>query len=261
MRGARYVSLAALAPCPPLLILDLGRPDRALHMFRIVKLKSPMSLGSWTLLLVGLFSAPVVGLQLLSDLAGREILRGVQSALGVIALPFAFLLSGYTGVLLTATNVPVWARNHLLLGPTFVTSAFSSGLSAVSLVLRLTGSENAATSKALARAEAVCLTAELALMIAGLVRLGKFQRPLTRGRVGWLFWPITVLGGIVAPLALLLSGPVWGKKGSESKATLAALLALTGSFVFRAVMIFAGRESARRPQDYFEYTSKPEPAR
>src|SRR5947209_13705593 len=38
IRAARYLSMAALLPSPPLLILDLGRPERFLHMMRIVKL-------------------------------------------------------------------------------------------------------------------------------------------------------------------------------------------------------------------------------
>ena len=37
-----------------LLTIDLGRPERALHMFRIIKLRSPMSLGSWALLIHGM---------------------------------------------------------------------------------------------------------------------------------------------------------------------------------------------------------------
>src|SRR5919205_605324 len=37
-RVGRYLSFAALIPCPPLLTLDLGRPDRFHHMLRVVKL-------------------------------------------------------------------------------------------------------------------------------------------------------------------------------------------------------------------------------
>src|SRR5690242_18885036 len=48
-RTAHYESLAALVPCPPLLIDDLGRPERFHHMLRIFKPSSPMNLGSWAL--------------------------------------------------------------------------------------------------------------------------------------------------------------------------------------------------------------------
>src|SRR5215217_3550815 len=50
---AHYVSFATLLPCPPLLIDDLGRPERFHHMLRIFKPSSPMNLGSWALLMHG----------------------------------------------------------------------------------------------------------------------------------------------------------------------------------------------------------------
>src|SRR5918998_3914770 len=56
-RVGRYLSLAALLPSPILLILDLGRPERFLYMLRIVKLRSPMSVGTWGLTIFGAFSA------------------------------------------------------------------------------------------------------------------------------------------------------------------------------------------------------------
>src|SRR5712691_10171748 len=66
-RAAYDVSFLALLPCPPLLIADLGRPDRFHHMLRVFKPSSPMNLGAWTL--AG-FSAPVsaiTALKLITD--------------------------------------------------------------------------------------------------------------------------------------------------------------------------------------------------
>lgn len=45
VRAGYYLSLLALLPCPPLLIKDLGRPERFLNMLRVFKAKSPMSTG------------------------------------------------------------------------------------------------------------------------------------------------------------------------------------------------------------------------
>ena len=56
-RAGRFVSLAALLPCPLLLILDLGRPERFLNMMRVLKLRSPMSIGTWGLTVFGGFCA------------------------------------------------------------------------------------------------------------------------------------------------------------------------------------------------------------
>src|SRR5690242_3841966 len=41
-RTGYYLSLLALLPCPPLLIVDLGKPERFLHMLRVFKVKSAM---------------------------------------------------------------------------------------------------------------------------------------------------------------------------------------------------------------------------
>src|SRR5438128_2641405 len=37
IRKGRYLSLGTLVPCPPLLIADLGRPERFHHMLRMFK--------------------------------------------------------------------------------------------------------------------------------------------------------------------------------------------------------------------------------
>src|SRR3954468_15744033 len=48
-RTALYVGAAADIVSPALLISDLGRPERFLNMFRVFKVTSPMSVGSWIL--------------------------------------------------------------------------------------------------------------------------------------------------------------------------------------------------------------------
>jgi len=71
-RAGYYLSLLAVLPCPPLLIKDLGRPERFLNMFRMFKLKSPMSMGTWGLLTFSLFSGVTAVIQAARDgLLGR----------------------------------------------------------------------------------------------------------------------------------------------------------------------------------------------
>src|SRR5204863_4239637 len=65
---ARRVTLGAVVPCAPLLVLDLGRPERFLHMMRIFKPRSPMSMGAWCL---GAFSG-TAGAAVMADLLGRR---------------------------------------------------------------------------------------------------------------------------------------------------------------------------------------------
>ena len=67
-RVARLVAVGAAGAGGPLLIIDLGRPERFLHMFRIFKTRSPMSMGAWCLRRVLGRGGGAVG----ADLLGRR---------------------------------------------------------------------------------------------------------------------------------------------------------------------------------------------
>src|SRR5713101_207091 len=143
VRAGYFVSLLAVLPCPFLLIKDLGRPERFLNMLRMFKVRSPMSMGTWALLGFGLVSGITATIQAARDgLLGRWWGARLLAALPqkLIALPgtaLGMFLGGYTGVLLTATSVPLWSRSKLL-GAIFISSAMSTGSALISLVLRLT---------------------------------------------------------------------------------------------------------------------------
>ena len=64
--GATSPSLRYLA-CPILLVADLGRPERFPNMLRIVKARSPMSMGSWALTGFGFFAGLGVLRQMIED--------------------------------------------------------------------------------------------------------------------------------------------------------------------------------------------------
>ena len=129
---ARKVALGAVAPAPPLLIADLGRPERFLNMLRIFKPRSPMNMGAWCLVAFSGSSAVAVG----CDLLGRP---KAARALGAVTSLFGSYLGSYTGVLLACTAVPVWARSRVILGPAFVATATATGAAATRLVLVATG--------------------------------------------------------------------------------------------------------------------------
>ena len=113
---ARKVALAVVLPAPALLIGDLGRPGRFLNMLRIFKPRSPMNLGAWCLVSFTAVGAGAVG----ADLLGR---RRTARGLGAVNALLGGYLGSYTGVLLAATAVPVWARSRIFLGPIFVSTA------------------------------------------------------------------------------------------------------------------------------------------
>jgi formate-dependent nitrite reductase membrane component NrfD len=254
LRTSRYITLITMILSPILLIMDLGRPERFYNMLRIVKWRSPMSMGTWALTSFGALSGLVATSQAAEDgLLGRDnAMARIAGALparfiSVLALPFGFFVGAYTGVLIGATSIPMWARNVVLMGPTFLSSALSTGLSAISFVLHFGGWGERRTLEALRRAERAALVVEAGLIAASLIRMGKWGRPLFSKKLAPLFLGGTILGGILAPLALL-SG-----RASRPRGLLASVLVLLGGLAFRFAMIEGGRLSARDPQATFSF--------
>ncbi|QBI18386.1 polysulfide reductase [Egibacter rhizosphaerae] len=108
-RRARRLAAAAAALCPPLLIADLGRPKRFLHMLRVLKPSSAMSVGSWTL-------AAFTGASSAALAAGEaDALRRVRPLTDAGAAALGLAMSTYTGVLVADSAIPVWhhARREL----------------------------------------------------------------------------------------------------------------------------------------------------
>lgn len=230
-RIARGVALAALAPSPPLLILDLGRPERFYNMLRVFKPRSPMSMGAWALTAFGNLAAASVA----ADLLGRDrAARRIGAANAVVG----GYLGSYTGVLLASTAVPLWARSRLFLGPIFVATATATGASACRLVLSVTGVPRGhRTREALARVETGAMTAELILSVVNGRRLGRLAEALEEGRPGrflsaakWL-----VRFGLASRLV----------RGRTSGAAhhAASVAYLAAGLCFRAAWVTAGRAS------------------
>jgi Polysulphide reductase, NrfD len=226
-RIARRVSLGFLAASPPLLVLDLGRPLRFLHMLRIVKTRSPMSMGAWALTVFGNLAAGAVG----ADLLGRERLARALGAANVVVGGY---LGSYTGVLLASTAVPLWARSRLFLGPIFVCTATATGAAACRLALSATGSgREHPTIVALSDVQAGAMLAELGLSVVNERRLGDFGEPLRRSRLmqaaKWL---------VRAGLGLQLTR----RRELEHAASVVYLAA---GLAFRYAWVMAGPVSAR----------------
>ncbi len=257
-RTTRYTVLATMIFSPILLIMDLGRPERFYNMLRIVKLRSPMSTGSWALTIFGVLSGLIAAAQAARDgLLGRDniLVRLVKTfipdrLLSVLALPVGLYVGLYSGILLSATSVPMWARNFLLMGPTFLSSGLSTGLSVISFVLHLGGWGEKRTLEALRRAERISLVLEAGLIAASLARMGRWGKPLYSKKVAPLFFGGAILGGILAPFALL-SG-----RESRGKSLLSSALVLLGGLALRFAMIEGGRLSARDPQATFTFAKR-----
>lgn len=267
-RVGRYLSFATLLPSPILLILDLKKPERFHHMLRIFKLRSPMSVGTWGLTFFGAFSAISAFIQAAEDGLFRW-LPPVQKLLlvlparliGAVGAFFGFFVAGYTGVLLAVTAVPLWAKNHLLLGPLFIASALSNATAAITLILALTRSAGEKTLKRLERLDMFVLAAEFGLMLVMRKNSGSvISRPLEAGTKGKLYkWGVQGLG-MALPFALQAKSVFFGSKRPRLVAAIASLLVLIGGAIYRYVIVYGGHDSADDPEATFEYARDPERA-
>src|SRR5437660_9067170 len=201
LAGAAYdISFLTLLPCPPLLIADLGWPERFHHMLRVFKPTSPMNLGAWTL--AG-FSVPVTAiaaLRLIGDGSASDQNKLVlRSGLGAAGLPLALTMISYPGVLLSTTSTPVWSRSRFL-GALFACSSIGNGAAATSFALSLRNGDHGVALERLAKIESTARICEGAALVTYLVTSRDAAKPLTEGRHSLLFWLGAVGCGLLLPV-------------------------------------------------------------
>ena len=238
---ARRVALAAVAPCPVLLVADLGRPERFLNMLRIVKPRSPMNTGAWCL--AGFSGA--AALSVAADLLGMP--RSARIAGAATAL-FGTYLGSYTGVLLSCTAVPVWARSRALLGPMFVSTSAMTGAAATRMALIAGGGTQASgTERALQAIEHVSLVAHVALSSANHRRLGLAGEALDTGRHGLMLRSAerALLAGVLAKITVRVLRRDTARQVVDAAASLTYLVA---GLAVRIAWIEAGKTSARHDE-------------
>jgi formate-dependent nitrite reductase membrane component NrfD len=257
-RIATYVSFVSLLPCPVLLILDLGRPGRFLHMLRVFRTSSPMSIGSWGLTTFGLISTVATGLQLLDDRSSRGDRRAARRPAGDVLALFGALsglfVAGYTGVLLAATAVPIWSKRPALLGPLFLSSAMTSGAAAISAVAAGLEREEGGALARLRTLETLSTVAEESLLVMWIIALGPTAKPITEGRLGTIVRHGAVGGGMVIPLAISALLHHLPRRMRRPATLASAGLTLAGVFAVRSAVVLGGRLSADDPRATFELT-------
>ena len=240
IRTGRYLAFGAMLACPPLLITDLGRPERFHHMLRIFKRTSPMNHGAWALSGYGTFATLSAALEparvpRLSGFFGalqRFVPRRLAAVLG---MPFALTMVSYPGVLLSTTSNPVWAHTHFL-GALFACSSMSTAASALTLLTYR--SENDRAHNALARFEDLAAMSETVALTAYAGTAKKAFRPLIRGKQSKLFVWGAVIAGLVLPALLRRS------KSKILRSAVAPALTLAGGMALKWSVTYAGQESA-----------------
>jgi formate-dependent nitrite reductase membrane component NrfD len=233
--------------------VDLDRPERFWHMLiqsntgePMFKSWVPMSVGSWGLLLFGLFSF-LAALAALSEQREKPGLlqsapvrflrrRGPSVVVAVLGSIFGLFLAGYTGVLLAVTNRPIWADSSLL-GLLFLVSGASTGAATLILLARWRRAGHPASLRWLAWFDRNVLVLELLVLIVFLVSLGSVARVF----LSW--WGVALLVGVVGIgiLAPLLMG--WRHRTYELRELArTASLVLLGGFLLRVVVLLSSEQ-------------------
>jgi formate-dependent nitrite reductase membrane component NrfD len=247
-RMGYYIAFPCVLLSGLLLTLDLTRPLRFWHMLiesntfqPIFKLWSPMSVGSWALLIFGIFSlisflGALVEDNRLAWPAWRKtrppgMLAGVIGVLGGLA---GFYVAGYTGVLLAVTNRPIWSDTPLL-GMLFVVSAASIS-AALMILLALKYRWTMPCIESLNRMGAWVVGLELIVLIAVMISLGPVFR-------AWLTaWGLLLFFGVIGAGMLVPLGLYWRRQWlGNLNLTTAAVLVLVGGFILRMVIVFSAQ--------------------
>jgi formate-dependent nitrite reductase membrane component NrfD len=290
------IAAAAFAPCPPLLIRDLGDMKRFHYMLRVFKPNSPMNLGSWTLSGYGAFvtlaalnewrkgrNAPPAALETgrhggkIDGETGRSklnqnasvsgkrmqnkqaedrdgalenpVLNGViNAALDGGGVPLALLLAGYTGVLLSTSSTPLWARKNWL-GALFSASAISTGASAIELALQMKSpnAEDRPSHAPLKTIETAAKMAEAVTLAGYLTEAGKLAAPITKGKYAPHLWGGAVGAGIFGS-ALLGAIPVKNPQTRRVLRITGAVAGMAGGLALRWAISQGGHVSGKDPQ-------------
>jgi hypothetical protein len=235
---ALAVSATGILASFPLLVDDLGRPDRFHHMLRVLKPTSPMSVGTWILSALG---PSVVGAAVADRLG---ILPRLGRTAEVVAGTLGPALATYTAVLVADTAVPVWHEAGRQLPFVFAGSAAAAAGGAAAI---LTPAADAGPARRLAVGGALVELGAARVMERRLGELAEpYHHPPAR-RFARLARACTGAGALVLGLA--------GRRRPAAVAGGALLLA--GSACQRLAVHKAGFESASDPK----YVVQPQRAR
>ncbi len=215
-----------------LLTLDLGRSLRFWHMIfqsehfpnLMFKSWSPISFGAWALLLFGACAF----VSWYSDKSGTVFAKLVAAVGGLLG----FFVAGYTGVLLSVTNRPIWADSPWL-GALFLASGASTGAAALALFAPGRGAAQSSL-RWLSSFDTQALVVELLLLIVFFVSLGAVAK-------AWLsVWGFLLVVGVVGagilwPLRLHVKPA--GSGGGALRNP--AVMVLVGGFLLRVAVLLA----------------------
>jgi formate-dependent nitrite reductase membrane component NrfD len=268
-RVGYWIAFPLIVLCGLFLTVDLHRPERFWHMLfksevvdaafqqgwplsgegwklmvhaPLMKYWSPMSVGSWALTVFGLCAfLSFLGSLWPNRWVGRILHGGIIGrTLAVIGCLMGFFIAAYTGALLSATNQPIWS-DSVWVAPLFLTSAASTGIATMIVLVYWHGTASPAAIDRLERADLWALGLELAVFAVFLASLGPYFIRLVSASYGMVFVIGTLVLGLLIPMAMHLRLGMRERRVELA----AAAFALVGGFLLRYGLISAPPELLR----------------
>jgi hypothetical protein len=228
-RSGRFVAGGGAIASVGFLVHDLGRPERFLHMLRVMKPTSALSMGTYILSPFSAAAGATAAVELLGWFPRLKRFGGAVSAL------FGGPMATYTAVLLANTAVPSWHEPHQELPFVFAGSALAAG---GGLTMVFTPVDEAGPSRKAAVAGAAV---ELAAMHKVETGHGIVSEPFHEGRAGAQLRAAKACTVAGAGLTVLAGRTRLGQAVS-------GVLLAAGSLLTRFAVFDAGMASARDPK-------------
>ncbi|MGH7781492.1 MAG: NrfD/PsrC family molybdoenzyme membrane anchor subunit [Candidatus Binataceae bacterium] len=202
------------------LLADLGDPLRFHHMLRVFKLRSPMSVGVWAIVVFSMIAFAAFAAVIL------DMRDPIVRALAAIGLVPALFVAGYKGVLFSVTAQPGW-RAMRWLGAEFSISATAMGAALMLLDAWVTGDPIAA---AIIRTVTLWLLIPNAILIV-MLQFAAAGGPPRKSKV-WVELVLFLVAGIAAPIVSILLSDDF-----PNLDLVTAILVIGGGFVARRHMV------------------------
>jgi hypothetical protein len=228
-RVSRLVAGGGSIASVAFLVHDLGRPERFLHMLRVIKPTSALSVGTYILSPFSAAAGATAAVELLGWFPRLKRFGGIVSAL------FGGPMATYTAVLLANTAVPSWRAPHKQLPFVFAGSAMAAG---GGLTMIFTPTAEAGPSRKMAVTGAAI---ELAVVHRVEHDHGIVSEPFHEGRPGTLLRAAKACTAAGAGLTVVAGRTRLGQVASGT-------LLAAGSLLTRFGVFEAGMASARDPK-------------
>ena len=228
---------------PMILLIDLEQPLRFWHLIIYLRITSPITWGTFLLSLYPMNCMVYGYFMFKGDLKKTKIF-------GLIGIPLALLVHGYTGFILALGKARVlW--NTAIMPPIFLVSAMVSGLALMILVVIIKdfiiqrGKEpNRDLIYALGKflvasiaLDLILIGIDLSVLLTSTTEAYKAALMLLDGSFSSLFLGVEILLGAILPLSLLLSP--FTKRWIPGYAV-ASVLVMVGIFAMRCIMVIGG---------------------